>query len=56
MAQKKELSTKIPLNRLATPEEIAQAIHFLADSDQSSYITGQSLVVDGGALAHLSSE
>ena len=36
------------LGRLALPEDIAQSIYFLV-SDMSSRITGQSLVVDGGA-------
>ena len=39
----------IPMRRLATPEEIAGAVSFLV-SDQNTYITGQTLVVDGGFL------
>jgi NAD(P)-dependent dehydrogenase (short-subunit alcohol dehydrogenase family) len=37
----------IPLARHATPEEIAQAVVFLA-SDESAFVTGSTLVVDGG--------
>ncbi len=37
----------IPLGRLGTPEDVAHAILFLA-SKEASYITGQSLIVDGG--------
>ena len=51
-----ELAKKILLKRLAAPEEIARVIYFLADPRQSSYITGQSVVADGGVLARLSSE
>jgi 3(or 17)beta-hydroxysteroid dehydrogenase len=36
-----------PLKRLATPEEVAQAILFLA-SDEAAYVTGSELMVDGG--------
>jgi len=42
--------------RIGRPEEIAHAIYFLADEEQSSFMTGQALIVDGGATARLSTE
>ena len=51
-----ELGRRTALGRVGKPEEIARAIFFLADGRQSTYITGQSLVIDGGALARLSIE
>jgi NAD(P)-dependent dehydrogenase (short-subunit alcohol dehydrogenase family) len=50
------LGSKHVLGRVGSPHEIGEAILFLADSRRSSFITGQSLVVDGGALARLSTE
>ena len=44
------------LGRVGRPEEIGRAILFLADNTQSSFMTGQTLVVDGGATARLSTE
>jgi len=43
----KALSSVVPLGRLGTPDEIAKAVVFLA-SDDSSFITGTELFVDGG--------
>jgi NAD(P)-dependent dehydrogenase (short-subunit alcohol dehydrogenase family) len=44
------------MGRVGKPEEIGKAILFLADNERSSFMTGQALVVDGGATARLSTE
>lgn len=50
------LIDRTPLKRIGHPRDIAQAIAFLIDRDRSAFITGQDFVVDGGALARLSTE
>ena len=46
---KNKMKEMIPLDRFGTPEDVAAACLFLA-SEESSYITGQTLVVDGGMV------
>jgi len=48
--RKTRLAATVPLKRVGTPEEIAQAIVFVA-SDKASFITGASYLVDGGKTA-----
>ncbi len=50
------LARKTVNGRVGKPEEIAHAIYFLAEDEQSSFMTGQGLIVDGGATARLSTE
>lgn len=47
-----ELDRRIPLGRQGTPEDIAHVVTFLA-SDGAAYVSGASIVVDGGLLARL---
>ena len=46
-----QIKARIPLGRLAEPADVADAVSFLL-SEQSRFITGQSLYVDGGWLAY----
>lgn len=50
------LARKTVNGRVGNPTEIASAIFFLADNNQSSFMTGQAMIVDGGATARLSTE
>jgi len=47
--ERARIAEAIPLGRFATPEEVAEAVVFLA-SDEAAYITGQTLVLAGGAV------
>lgn len=51
-----EIASRIALLRVAEPADVAEAVVFLADGRRSRHVTGQGLVVDGGALARLSTE
>ena len=51
-----DITARVPMGRFATPEDIAQAIAFLADHRQSGFINGQALAIDGGWTADASWE
>jgi L-rhamnose 1-dehydrogenase len=46
------LNKRIPLGRLGTPKDVAGVVAFLA-SDLAAYITGASVLVDGGLFVNL---
>ena len=48
---KKDLIKTIPLKRLGKPEDVAELVFFLA-SEEASYITGQTISIDGGLLMY----
>ena len=47
VVSKKQIMSAVPMQRFATTKEIADAVVYLA-SDESSYITGETIFVDGG--------
>lgn len=47
----KDILNKVPLKRLGKPQEVASVVEFLI-SNKSSYITGQTIIVDGGIVMH----
>ena len=50
-AGEEEIARRLPLRRFGEPDDVAKAALFLA-SDAASWITGQTLVVDGGAMVN----
>jgi NAD(P)-dependent dehydrogenase (short-subunit alcohol dehydrogenase family) len=54
--QLQRLAEKTTIRRIGRPPEIAAMIQFLLDPSKSSFVTGAEFVVDGGALARLSTE
>jgi NAD(P)-dependent dehydrogenase (short-subunit alcohol dehydrogenase family) len=49
-----DIESRVPLGRFAQPEDIAQAIAFLADPGRSGFVNGHTLAVDGGWTADAS--
>jgi NAD(P)-dependent dehydrogenase (short-subunit alcohol dehydrogenase family) len=49
-----DITDRVPMGRFASPDDIARAIAFLADSTESAFVNGQTLTVDGGWTADAS--
>ncbi|MDE1177388.1 MAG: SDR family NAD(P)-dependent oxidoreductase [Edaphobacter sp.] len=49
-----DIIDRVPMARFATPDDIANAVHFLADPARSAFINGHTLTVDGGWTADAS--
>ena len=51
-----DITNRVPMGRFASPDDIARAIAFLADGNESGFVNGHTLVVDGGWTADASWE
>ena len=52
----RDIVNRVPLARFAQPQDVAAAIAFLADAEQSGFVNGMALSVDGGWMADASWE
>jgi NAD(P)-dependent dehydrogenase (short-subunit alcohol dehydrogenase family) len=43
-----DIAGRVPMGRFVTPDDVARAVAFLADPEQSSFVNGHTLSVDGG--------
>jgi NAD(P)-dependent dehydrogenase (short-subunit alcohol dehydrogenase family) len=43
-----DIESRAPMGRFARPEDVAQAVAFLADPEQSAFVNGHTLSADGG--------
>lgn len=48
-----DIIARTPLGRVGQPEEVAHAVVFLSDPERASFITGQTLTIDGGVMSSL---
>lgn len=46
---KENISKQIPMKRMGTPEDVANVVYFLGN-EESSYVTGQTISIDGGMI------
>jgi NAD(P)-dependent dehydrogenase (short-subunit alcohol dehydrogenase family) len=51
-----DIIDRVPMARFAAPDDVAQAIMFLADDEKSGFVNGATLTVDGGWIADASWE
>jgi NAD(P)-dependent dehydrogenase (short-subunit alcohol dehydrogenase family) len=52
----RDIIDRVPQARFAKPDDVAEAIAFLGDSERSGFVNGSTLTVDGGWLADASWE
>jgi NAD(P)-dependent dehydrogenase (short-subunit alcohol dehydrogenase family) len=56
LSTERALADRTPSRSVGRPEDVAKAIAFLIDEEEARFVTGAEFVIDGGALAQLSTE